>query len=263
MNEIALKSKIEDLWNGNSEDLSCIQEAMSKLDSGKLRIANKIDGKWQVNDYLKKAILLFFKHTKSEVISGSYCEYFDKVPMKTKNWSEEDFASAGFRLVPGSVVRYSAHIAKSVVVMTSFINVGAFVDEGTLIDTNALVGSCAQIGKKCHVSDAVTIGGVLEPLQATPVIVEDNCFIGVKSSLTEGVIVQEGAVLAAGASITSSTKIINRETGEVSYGNVPPYSVVVPGSYESNGLNICCAVIVKQVTEQTRAKISINELLRV
>ncbi|GHU12522.1 2,3,4,5-tetrahydropyridine-2,6-dicarboxylate N-succinyltransferase [Alphaproteobacteria bacterium] len=260
--EEALKSGIEHLWNDNSGDLSCVQEAMSKLDSGELRIANKIDGKWQVNDYLKKAILLFFKHTRSEVISAGHCEYFDKVPMKTKDWTAEDFAKAGFRLVPGGVVRYSAHIAKSVVVMTSFINVGAFVDEGTLIDTNALVGSCAQIGKKCHISDAVTIGGVLEPLQATPVIVEDNCFIGVKCSLTEGMIVQEGAVLAAGTSITSSTKIINRETGEISYGNVPPYSVVVPGSYESNGLNICCAIIVKQVTEQTRAKTSINELLR-
>ncbi|MDR2682200.1 MAG: 2,3,4,5-tetrahydropyridine-2,6-dicarboxylate N-succinyltransferase, partial [Holosporaceae bacterium] len=229
---------------------------------GALRVAQKIDGKWQVNDYLKKAILLFFKHSRSQIIFGGHSTYFDKISMKTDGWSEKNFVNAGFRLVPGAIVRYSAHVARSAVIMSSFVNVGAFIDEETLIDTNALVGSCAQIGRKCHISDAVTIGGVLEPLQASPVIIEDNCFVGVKCSLTEGVVVQEGAVLAAGTCITSSTKIIHRETGAVSYGSVPPYAVVVPGSYPSSGLNIACAVIVKQVTEQTRRKTSLNELLR-
>ncbi|MDR2794310.1 MAG: 2,3,4,5-tetrahydropyridine-2,6-dicarboxylate N-succinyltransferase [Holosporaceae bacterium] len=257
-----LKAEIERLWNEKSHDISCIHEAMQKLDSGTLRIAQKIDGKWHVHDYLKKAILLFFKHTGSKIISGSHCKYFDKIPMKTEGWTEKNFAEAGFRLVPGAIVRYSAHVARSAIIMSSFVNVGAFIDEETLVDTNALVGSCAQIGKKCHISDAVTIGGVLEPLQATPVVIEDNCFIGVKCALVEGILVQEGAVLAAGTCITSSTKIINRDTGEISYGCVPPYSVVVPGSYSTNGVNISCAVIVKQVSEQTRRKTSLNELLR-
>lgn len=261
MNEY-LKAKIECLWNDESEDISCVHEAMQKLNSGTLRIAQKIDGKWQVHDYLKKAILLFFKHTKSQIITGCHSEYFDKIPMKTNGWTEKNFAEAGFRLVPGAIVRYSAHVARSAIIMSSFVNVGAFIDEETLIDTNVLVGSCAQIGKKCHISDAVTIGGVLEPLQAAPVIIEDNCFIGVKCALAEGILVQEGAVLAAGTCITSSTRIIHRDTGEVIFGYVPPYSVVVPGSYPVNGINISCAVIVKQVSEQTRRKTSLNELLR-
>jgi 2,3,4,5-tetrahydropyridine-2-carboxylate N-succinyltransferase len=262
----SLKAEIEKLWNDGSDgncDVRCVHEAMAKLDSGELRVVEKIKGEWIVHDYLKKAILLFFRHTKSEIIDSGCCKYFDKVPLKTKDWSEEQFSRAGFRLVPGAVVRYSAHIAKSAVVMQSFVNVGAFVDEGTMIDTNALVGSCAQVGKHCHISDAVTLGGVLEPLQAVPVIVEDNCFIGVKSSVTEGVIIGEGAVLAAGTHITSSTKIIDRDSGKAINGQVPPYTVVVPGTYStSNGLSIGCAVIVKRVTEQTRRKTSLNELLR-
>jgi 2,3,4,5-tetrahydropyridine-2-carboxylate N-succinyltransferase len=258
-----LKAKIEKLWGDGDGDDRCVHEAMAKLDSGELRIAERINDEWIVHDYLKKAILLFFKYTKSEIIDGGGCKYFDKIPLKTKDWSEEQFLHAGFRLAPGAVVRYSAHIAKSAVVMQSFINVGAFVDEGTMIDTNALVGSCAQVGKHCHISDAVTLGGVLEPLQAAPVIVEDNCFLGVKSSVTEGVIIGEGAVLAAGTHITSSTKIIDRDSGETIHGRVPPYAVIVPGTYPiSNGLGISCAVIVKRVTEQTRRKTSLNELLR-
>lgn len=258
-----LKNRIEDLWDGKTDDISCINEAMQGLDSGELRIVEKINGEFVVNDYLKKSILLFFKHTKATVMPGNGCSYFDKVPLKTTNWTEKDFLNAGFRMVPGSIVRYSAHISKSAVIMQSFINVGAFIGEGTMIDTNALVGSCAQIGKYCHISDGVTIGGVIEPLQANPVIIEDNCFIGVRSSVTEGVIVEEGAVLGAGTTLTASTKILNKSTGEITYGKIPAYSVVVSGAYPSDGVSLYCAVIIKSVNEQTRKKTSINDLLRI
>jgi 2,3,4,5-tetrahydropyridine-2-carboxylate N-succinyltransferase len=231
---------------------------MNKLDRGELRIVEKTDGRWQINDYLKKAILLFFKHTKARAISGG----FDKVPLKTQDWSESDFINAGFRAVPGSIIRYSAYVAKSVVIMPSFVNVGAFIDEETMIDTHALVGSCAAVGKRCHISDGVTVGGVLEPLQASPVIIEDDCFIGAKSVVTEGVLIEEGSVLAAGTILSASSRIVDRETGEVSYGRIPPRSVVVPGTYSSGSVGIGCAVIVKRVDEQTRRKTSINELLR-
>ena len=258
-----LKEEIEQIWEGKVTDLSAMYEALEGLDKGELRIAEKKEGIWKVNDYLKKTILLYFKNSSSEVMSGGVCSFFDKVPLKTKGWTKSDFEKSGFRAVPGSLIRYTAYIAKSVVLMPSFVNVGAYIDEGTMIDSNALVGSCAQIGKNCHISDGVTIGGVLEPLQANPVIIEDNCFIGVKSSVTEGVIVEEGAVLATGTMLSASTKIIDRETGEISYGRIPAYSVVVPGSYPSkNGVHLACAVIVKKVTEQTRRKTSINELLR-
>ncbi|MBO6055858.1 MAG: 2,3,4,5-tetrahydropyridine-2,6-dicarboxylate N-succinyltransferase [Alphaproteobacteria bacterium] len=258
-----LREKIEKIWDDELSDLSAMHEALKKLNKGELRIAEKRDGVWQVNDYLKKAILLYFKTSDSEIIGGGLCPFFDKVPLKTKGWTEEDFRRAGFRSVPGSLVRYTAYIAKSVVLMPSFVNVGAYVDEGTMIDSNVLIGSCAQIGKNCHISDGVTIGGVLEPLQANPVIIEDNCFIGVKSAITEGVIVEEGAVLATGTMLSASTKIIDRETGQISYGKIPSYSVVVPGTYPSkNGVHLACAVVVKRVTEQTRRKTSINELLR-
>ena len=258
-----LQEKIEKIWNGESTDLSAMYEALEKLNKGELRIAEKQNGVWKVNDYLKKAILLYFKNSSSEIIEGGVCSFFDKVPLKTKGWAKSDFEKSGFRSVPGSLVRYTAHVAKSVVLMPSFVNVGAYVDEGTMIDSNALVGSCAQIGKNCHISDGVTIGGVLEPLQANPVIIEDNCFIGVKSSITEGVIIEEGAVLAAGTMLSASTKIVDRETGEISYGKIPAYSVVVPGTYPSkNGVHLACAIIVKKVSEQTRRKTSINELLR-
>ena len=258
-----LKERIEEIWNGELSDLSAMYEILEKLNKGELRIAEKRSGVWKVNDYLKKAILLYFKNTDSKIIDGDLCPLFDKVPLKTKGWTAENFRHAGFRSVPGSLVRYTAYIAKSVVLMPSFVNFGAYVDEGTMIDSNVLVGSCAQIGKNCHISDGVTIGGVLEPLQANPVIIEDNCFIGVKSAVTEGVIVEEGAVLATGTMLSASTKIIDRETGQVSYGKIPAYAVVVPGTYPSkNGVHLACAVIVKRVTEQTRRKTSINELLR-
>ncbi|MDR1375384.1 MAG: 2,3,4,5-tetrahydropyridine-2,6-dicarboxylate N-succinyltransferase [Holosporaceae bacterium] len=258
----SLESRIEKLWNGQEDDISCVQEAMESLNCGKLRIAQKINEQWKTNEYLKKAILLFFKHRKSEIIHGNECEFFDKVPLKTKNWSEANFLEAGFRAVPGSLVRYSAYIAKSVILMPSFVNVGAYVDEGTMVDTNALVGSCAQIGKNCHISDGVSIGGVLEPLQATPVIVEDGCFIGVRSCVTEGAIIGEGAVLGAGTILTSSIKILDKKTGEISYGKIPPYAVVVPGTYASENANLSCAIIVKHLDERTRQKTSINEILR-
>jgi 2,3,4,5-tetrahydropyridine-2-carboxylate N-succinyltransferase len=247
------------LWAGKSEDdVSCVIEAMHKLNVGELKTVEKINGEWKLNDYLKKAILLYFRYAKSRIIADG----FDKIPLKTQNWKESDFISAGFRAVPGSVIRYSAYIARSVIVMPSFVNVGAFIDEETMIDTHALVGSCARVGKKCHISDGVTLGGVLEPLQAMPVIIEDNCFIGAKSAVLEGVLVEEGAVLAAGTILSASTRIIDRKTGEVFYGRVPSRSVVVPGTYISDNVGICCAVIVKRVDEQTRAKTSINELLR-
>lgn len=258
----SLQNRIEKLWNGESADTSCVNEAMDALNCGALRVAEKKNDAYTINEYLKKAILLFFRYTNSSVMSCGGVNYYDKVPLKTQNWAEDDFVKAGFRAVPGSFIRYSAYIAKSVVVMPSFVNVGAFIDESTMIDTNALVGSCAQIGKKCHISDSVTIGGVLEPLQANPVIIEDNCFIGVKSAVTEGVIVGEGSVLAAGTTLTASTKIVDRSSGAVSYGKIPPYSVVVPGVYPSEGVNLACAVIVKRVDEKTRMKTSINDLLR-
>jgi 2,3,4,5-tetrahydropyridine-2-carboxylate N-succinyltransferase len=257
-----LENRIGKLWSNQLEDASCVYEAMEKLNCGKLRVADKIDGQWKTNEYLKKAILLFFRHAKSKVIHGNECEFFDKVPLKTQNWSEADFIEAGFRAVPGSLIRYSAYIAKSVVLMPSFVNVGAYVDEGTMVDTNALVGSCAQIGKNCHISDGVTIGGVLEPLQVNPVVVEDGCFMGVRSCVTEGIIIGKGAVLGAGTVLTSSTKILDRETGNISYGKIPPYSVVVPGTYTSGNVNLSCAVIVKHVDERTRQKTSANDILR-
>ena len=258
-----LKEKIEKIWDEELSDLTPVYEALEKLNKGELRIVEKQNGIWKVNDYLKKAILLYFKNSDSKIIDGNLCPFFDKVPLKTENWTAEDFKRSGFRAVPGNLVRYTAYIAKSVVLMPSFVNVGAYIDEGTMIDSNVLIGSCAQIGKNCHISDGVTVGGVLEPLQANPVIIEDNCFIGVKSAVTEGVVVEEGAVLATGTMLSASTKIIDRETGKIFYGKIPAYSVVVPGTYPSkNGVHLACAVIVKRVTEQTRRKTSINELLR-
>ena len=257
-----LKNKINDIWDEKSNDFSCIDEVLCKLNSGELRVAEKKDNVWIVHEFAKKAILLFLKRSRSQLIQGAACNFFDKIPLKTANWTEADFEKSGFRAVPNSYVRYSAYVGKSVILMPCFVNVGAYIDEGTMIDSNSLVGSCAQIGKNCHISDGVTIGGVLEPLQSAPVIIEDNCFIGVKSAITEGVIVGEGAVIGAGVTLTASTKIVDKSTGEIFYKKVPPYSVVVPGTYPSGSVNLACAVIVKQVTQQTRAKTSINELLR-
>jgi len=274
-----LKEIIEANWEKRTEISlatkgevrDAVNETLAQLDKGVLRVANKVDGAWVVNEWAKKAILLSFRLNDNEIISGPMASsgkrsaWFDKVPLKFNGWSEENFRSAGFRAVPGSFVRYSAHIAKGVVLMPSFVNLGAFVDEGTMVDTWATIGSCAQIGKHCHISGGTGIGGVLEPLQAGPVIIEDNCFIGARSEIAEGVVVETGAVISMGVFIGASTKIVDRDTGEIYYGRVPAYSVVVPGSLPGktpNSPNLYCAVIVKRVDEKTRSKTGINELLR-
>jgi 2,3,4,5-tetrahydropyridine-2,6-dicarboxylate N-succinyltransferase len=248
-----------------------VDAALEGMDSGELRVAEKDGGKWQVHQWLKKAVLLSFRLNDMEEVSGGpgAAKWWDKVPSKFADWGPNRFRDAGFRAVPGAIVRKSAYIAPNVVLMPSFVNVGAHVGSGTMVDTWATVGSCAQIGKNCHLSGGVGIGGVLEPLQAEPVIVEDDCFIGARSEVVEGVIVEQGAVLAMGTFISSTTKIVNRNTGEIITGRVPAYSVVVPGSLPgkalpdgSPGPSLYCAVIVKQVDAQTRAKTSINELLR-
>ena len=245
-----------------------VDETLNKLDSGNLRVCEKINDEWQVNQWIKKAILLSFRLNDNEIIKASHATWFDKVESKTANWTKYDHLKAGFRYVPDAVVRKSAFIAKGVILMPSFVNLGAYVDEGTMIDTWATVGSCAQIGKNCHISGGAGIGGVLEPLQANPVIIEDNCFIGARSEVAEGVIVGEGAVLSMGVFIGASTKIVDRETGEIHMGKVPPYSVIVPGTLpgkkNDSDLNpsLYCVVIVKKVDERTRSKTSINDLLR-
>ena len=277
MDITALQSRIEALWQGRDKvtpatggaDRAAIEEALEALDSGRARVAEPDGtGGWRVNQWLKQAVLLSFRLADSkpmETAAGAY----DKVPLKFQGWGENRFKEAGFRAVPGAVVRRSAHIARNVVLMPSFVNVGAYVDEGTMVDTWATVGSCAQIGRNVHLSGGVGIGGVLEPLQANPVIIEDDCFIGARSEVAEGVIVERGAVLSMGVFIGASTKVIDRATGEVFIGRVPAYSVVVPGSLPGRplpdgapGPSLYCAVIVKRVDAQTRAKTAINELLR-
>ena len=246
--------------------IKSINETINLVDSGKIRVANKQNGSWVVNQWIKKAILLSFRINKMEMMKGPYTTWYDKVPGKTVKWKEKDWKKAGYRHVPNGVVRKGAYIAKNVVLMPSFVNLGAYVDEGTMIDTWASVGSCAQVGKNCHISGGAGIGGVLEPLQAGPVIIEDNCFIGARSEIAEGVLVEEGAVLSMGVYIGASTKIVDRNSGEIYYGKVPAYSVVVPGSLPNksnpNGPSLYCAVIVKKVDEKTRSKTSINDLLR-
>jgi 2,3,4,5-tetrahydropyridine-2,6-dicarboxylate N-succinyltransferase len=249
-----------------------VEAALEGMDSGELRVAEKpAGGKWEVHQWLKKAVLLSFRLNDMEEVSGGSggAKWWDKVPSKFAGWGPNRFREAGFRAVPGAIVRRSAYIAPNVVLMPSFVNVGAHVGSNTMVDTWATVGSCAQIGKNCHLSGGVGIGGVLEPLQAEPVIIEDDCFIGARSEVVEGVIVEQGAVLAMGTFISSTTKIVNRDTGEIITGRVPAYSVVVPGSLPGRALpngqpgpSLYCAVIVKQVDAQTRAKTSINELLR-
>jgi len=248
-----------------------VEAALDMLDSGKERVAEKTAEGWQVNQWLKKAVLLSFRLNDMAPISGGPdgSTWFDKVPSKFQGMDDAAFREAGFRAVPGCIVRRSAYIAPSVILMPSFVNLGAYVDTGTMVDTWVTVGSCAQIGKDVHLSGGVGIGGVLEPLQADPVIIEDNCFIGARSEVVEGVIVEKGSVLSMGVFISASTKIIDRATGEVFYGRVPSYSVVVPGSMPGKplpdgtpGPSLYCAVIVKRVDEQTRSKTSINDLLR-
>ena len=269
------QSIIEQAWenranlNPQSADAglkAAVDAIIDKLDRGELRVAEKIKGEWVTHQWLKKAVLLSFRLTDNAVMNdtSSAARYFDKVPTKFADYSDADFRAGGFRVVPPAVARRGAFIAKNVVLMPSYVNIGAYVDEGAMVDTWATVGSCAQIGKNVHLSGGVGIGGVLEPLQANPTIIEDNCFVGARSEVVEGVIVGEGSVISMGVFIGQSTKIYNRETGEFSYGKVPPYSVVVSGSLPSadGRYSLYCAVIVKQVDAGTRAKTSINELLR-
>jgi 2,3,4,5-tetrahydropyridine-2-carboxylate N-succinyltransferase len=274
MSNATLESEIEAAWSvrdtispsttGKLRD--AIEETLEALDKGKLRVAEKTkDNAWQVNQWAKKAVLLGFRIKDMEIQSGGpqSSGWWDKVDSKFKGWSEEAWKKAGFRAVPNCVVRKSAYIAPGVVLMPSFVNLGAYVGEGTMVDTWATVGSCAQIGKNVHLSGGVGIGGVLEPMQAGPTIIEDNCFIGARSEVVEGCIVREGSVLGMGVYIGQSTKIVDRETGKIMYGEVPPYSVVVSGSMPSkNNVSLYCAVIVKRVDEKTRSKTGINELLR-
>ena len=246
--------------------IEAIKETIELTDQGKIRVAEKKDGAWTVNQWVKKAILLSFKINKMEILRGPYTSWYDKVPGKSVNWKEEDWKNAGYRHVPNGVVRKGSFIAKNAVLMPCFVNLGAYVDEGTMIDTWASVGSCAQVGKNCHISGGAGIGGVLEPLQAGPVIIEDNCFVGARSEIAEGVLVEEGAVISMGVYIGASTKIIDRSSGKISYGKVPAYSVVVPGSLPNksnpDAPSLYCAVIVKKVDSKTRSKTSINDLLR-
>ena len=241
-----------------------VNEAIAKLDKGELRVAEKQDGKWVVNEWLKKAVLLSFRIEDNAFMKGGFTNYFDKVPPKYAEYNSRDFRNDGVRVVPPATVRRGAYIAPSVVLMPSYVNIGAYVDSGTMVDTWATVGSCAQIGKNVHLSGGVGIGGVLEPLQAAPTIIEDNCFIGARSEVVEGVIVGEGSVISMGVYIGQSTRIYNRMTGEISYGQIPPYSVVVSGNLPSSDgkYSLYCAVIVKQVDEKTLSKVGINELLR-
>ncbi|MDX8396379.1 MAG: 2,3,4,5-tetrahydropyridine-2,6-dicarboxylate N-succinyltransferase [Mariprofundaceae bacterium] len=269
-----LQQVIEKAWDTRSdwdmhtidaETREAIEHAINLLDEGGVRVAEKDEsGTWVTREWLKKAVLLFFKLHDNQIIHGGDTNYFDKVPTKFSNWGENEFRKAGIRVVPPATVRKGSFIAPKVVLMPSYVNIGAYVDEGTMVDTWATVGSCAQIGKNVHLSGGVGIGGVLEPLQATPTIIEDNCFIGARSEVVEGVIVREGAVLSMGVYIGQSTRIYNRATDEITYGEVPPYSVVVSGSMPgaSGGPNLYCAVIVKQVDEKTRSKTGITELLR-
>ena len=283
MKKTELKQVIENCWDekesinsGNKNLTKTINVVLDQLDRGIIRVCEKHNGEWITHEWIKKAILMSFKVNDNSIFSsgisnlrrGQYT-WFDKVNLKTSGWVEDEWTKRSFRSVPGAVVRYSSHIAEDVVLMPCFINLGAYVDSGTMIDTWATVGSCAQIGKNVHISGGAGIGGVLEPLQANPVIIEDNCFIGARSEIAEGVIVETGSVISMGVYIGASTKIIDRETGETFFGKVPPYSVVVPGTISTNkpenfpqDLNLYCAVIVKKVDEKTRSKTSINELLR-
>ncbi|MEZ5753851.1 MAG: 2,3,4,5-tetrahydropyridine-2,6-dicarboxylate N-succinyltransferase [Paracoccaceae bacterium] len=274
MTYAALEAAIETAWDARDsitpatkgEARDAIEATLTALDNGTLRVAERqADGQWHVNQWAKKAVLLSFRLTDMYEISGSNggANWWDKVPSKWQGWTADDWRRAAFRAVPGSIVRRSAYIAKGVVLMPSFVNIGAYVDEGSMVDGWATVGSCAQIGKNVHLSGGVGIGGVLEPMQAGPTIIEDNCFIGARSEVVEGCIIREGSVLGMGVFIGKSTKIVDRETGEVMYGEVPAGSVVVAGSMPSKGgLNLYCAVIVKKVDAQTRSKTSINDLLR-
>ena len=250
--------------SGPADVKQAVEHVLDHLDSGKLRVAEKKGGEWITHQWIKKAVLISFRLRDNEIMQGGYTHYFDKVDSKFARYSQADFAAGGYRIVPPAAVRHGSFIAKNVVVMPSFVNVGAYVDEGTMVDTWATVGSCAQIGKGVHLSGGVGIGGVLEPVQANPTIIEDNCFIGARSEIVEGVVVGEGSVVSMGVYIGQSTKIYNRATGEVTFGKIPPGSVVVSGNLPGadGRYSLYCAVIIKQVDAKTRAKTGINELLR-
>tara|TARA_Y100000590_G_scaffold426736_1_gene536196 strand:- start:172 stop:999 length:828 start_codon:yes stop_codon:yes gene_type:complete len=274
VNISSFEKKINEAWdnknqidsNSDKKLLNSISETIELLDSGKIRVAEKKDKQWHVNQWIKKAILLSFRVNKMKASKGPYSTWYDKIEGKTQGWDEKKMIQAGFRYVPNGVIRKGAFIAKNVVLMPSFINIGAYVDEGSMIDTWASVGSCAQVGKSCHISGGAGIGGVLEPMQANPTIIEDNCFVGARAEIAEGVIVGKGSVLSMGVYIGGSTRIFDRATGEIHYGKVPEYSVVVPGAMPSknnpDGPSLYCVVIVKKVDEKTRSKTSINDLLR-
>ena len=277
MNSKEVESIIEEAWNQkekinkNSDQkiINVINQSIKDLDSGKVRVAEKINGKWITHQYLKKAIMLSFRIYEMESLSGPYSSWYDKSHLlkgKTSGWTKKDHENAGFRMVPNSPVRKGTFIGKNAVLMPCFINIGAYIDEGTMMDTFSRAGSCWQIGKNCHISAGSGVGGVLEPAQALPTIIEDNVFLGAMSEIVEGVIVGEGSVISMGMFIGQSTKIVNRQTGDVTYGKIPAYSVVVPGSLpdkkKPGGPSLNCAVIIKQVDEKTRSKTSINDLLR-
>jgi 2,3,4,5-tetrahydropyridine-2-carboxylate N-succinyltransferase len=269
----ALAARIETLWEERSslspasggEARATVEAALDLLDNGEARVASRQSkSEWVTHQWLKKAVLLSFRLHDNALIGAAPGPWWDKVPLKFAGWTDEDFRKGGFRAVPGAIVRRGAFVAPGAVLLPSFVNIGAYVGEGSMIDAWATVGSCAQIGRNCHISGGAGIGGVLEPLQANPVIIEDNCFIGARAEVAEGVIVREGSVLSMGVYLGQSTKIVDRETGAVLYGEVPPYSVVVSGALPSpkGGPSLYCAVIVKRVDEKTRAKTSVNELLR-
>ena len=275
MKVIKLEKEINNLWDKrdkltprtNKKIIKPITDTIQLIDDGNIRVADKKSNKWKVNEWIKKAILLSFRVNEQELISNGpgKSKWWDKVPSKFLDWSKKDFQNANFRVVPNAVVRKGTFIDKNAVLMPSFVNIGAYVGEATMIDTWATVGSCAQIGSNCHISGGAGIGGVLEPLQASPVIIEDNCFVGARSEVAEGVIVEEGSVLSMGVYLGASTKILDRASGKIFYGRVPKYSVVVPGSLSSkkgSPVNLYCAVIVKTVDAKTRKKTSINDLLR-
>jgi|TARA_B100001093_G_scaffold466595_1_gene485117 2,3,4,5-tetrahydropyridine-2-carboxylate N-succinyltransferase len=277
MNNKEIEKIVEDAWNKKEEInknsdkkiIDVINQSIEDLDSGEVRVAEKINGNWITHQYLKKAIMLSFRIYEMDSLSGPYSSWYDKAHLlkgKTAGWTKEDHVKAGFRMVPNSPVRKGSFIGKNVVLMPCFINIGTYIDEGTMMDTFSRAGSCCQIGKNCHISAGSGVGGVLEPAQALPTIIEDNVFLGAMSEVVEGVIVGEGSVISMGMFIGQSTKIVNRQSGEITYGKIPPYSVVVPGSLPNknnpNAPSLNCAVIIKQVDEKTRSKTSINDLLR-
>ena len=277
MNKNELETIINQAWEKKEEVnkhsdkkiIDAINQAINDLDSGVVRVAEKIDDNWVTHQYLKKAIMLSFRIYDMETLSGPYSSWYDKshlIKGKTAGWTKEDHIKAGFRMVPNSPVRKGSFVGKNAVLMPCFINIGAYIDEGTMMDTFSRAGSCCQIGKNCHISAGSGVGGVLEPAQALPTIIEDNVFLGAMSEVVEGVLVGEGSVISMGMCIGQSTKIVNRKTGDVVYGKIPPYSVVVPGSMPDkknpNAPSLSCAVIIKQVDEKTRSKTSINDLLR-